>query len=258
MISSGPSNFDVICYRRNFLGAVIARADFLSPIEALASTLPADLGKAATSRFPIAEPRKASVQEVAVSAEDLSARRTEFTEWIFHGKDREKTLCISQNWLWIEVKRYERYEVLRDDFEAALSAFLRANPQTQINRLGLRYVNRVELQEPNPMDWARYLADYTLAILQQADPKQIARALHVLELNLGDFNLRFQYGMPNPDFPAPIKRKLYVLDLDAYARGPQENNRIGSSLDAFHAAIQERFEATITDALREKMNAERE
>lgn len=258
MTTSEESNLDAICYRRNFLGAVIARADFLSPIEALASALPADLGKVATSRFPIAEPRKASVQEVAFSAEDLSTRRTEFTEWIFHGKDREKTLYISQNSLWIEVKRYQRYELLRDDFEAVLSAFVRAHPQAQISRLGLRYVNRVELQEPNPLDWARYLADYTLAIFQQANPAQLARALHVLELNLGDFNLRFQYGMPNPDFPAPIKRKLYVLDFDAYAQGPQENERIGTSLDAFHGVIQARFEATITGALREKMNDEGE
>jgi uncharacterized protein (TIGR04255 family) len=86
----------------------------------------------------------------------------------------------------------------------------------------------------------------------------LSRALSTLEFNFGDFNLRYQFGISNPDYPAVIKQKSFILDLDAYYRGIQDAEDIEGTLDKFHDCIQEFFESSITDKLRGIMNGRRE
>jgi uncharacterized protein (TIGR04255 family) len=238
-----------ICYHSNFVAQVIARADFLSPISSLVSGLPASIGTSIRERFPIPEPRKAISQKVNLPEGNV-------TEWLFYGKEREKSLSIAPGWIWIEQKRYERYESFRDDFITSLLSLCEAFPDAQISRLGIRYINQIELKEIDPFDWSQYLADYATATLSaQADKSKIVRDFHSLELNCESFNLRFQFGMHNPEYPAPIRRKLFVLDLDAYSQRTIEPGNIQSALDEYHHAIQARFEGTIKEPLRRLMNA---
>ena len=59
--------------------------------------------------------------------------------------------------------------------------------------------------------------------------------------------------MLNPDFPAPMSQKLFVLDFDAYYHGPQDYDDLVKNIDIFHERIQELFENLIKGPLREKM-----
>ena len=54
-------------------------------------------------------------------------------------------------------------------------------------------------------------------------------------------------------FPAPIKKKLFILDTDAYTQGLIEMSDIPAKLEKFHEAIGNLFEQVITNGLREKM-----
>jgi len=63
--------------------------------------------------------------------------------------------------------------------------------------------------------------------------------------------------MPNPDFPAPIKQKIFTLDLDASYQSLQEQVEISTNLDKFHDKIQSLFEMSITANLREILNAQK-
>ena len=65
--------------------------------------------------------------------------------------------------------------------------------------------------------------------------------------------MRFQYGMPNPDYPAPIKKKHFILDFDAYAEMLIDISELGDTLDTFHDRINSAFEQVIKDGLRKKM-----
>ena len=53
--------------------------------------------------------------------------------------------------------------------------------------------------------------------------------------------------MHNPDFPAPIKKKIFILDYDAYCSGILTKDEIFKNLPIFHAEIQRLFESSITD-----------
>jgi uncharacterized protein (TIGR04255 family) len=86
-------------------------------------------------------------------------------------------------------------------------------------------------------------------------PRQLTRLIQVAELKYDDLDMRFQFGMPNPDYPAMMKRPQFVLDLDAYV---QTAHDLGDSLqymEQAHGLIQGLFERSITDQLRERMNA---
>jgi uncharacterized protein (TIGR04255 family) len=65
--------------------------------------------------------------------------------------------------------------------------------------------------------------------------------------------MRFQYGMHNPDYPAPIKKKIFILDYDAYCNGILTKNDIFKYLPIFHEEVQKLFENSISDKLRIRM-----
>jgi len=82
---------------------------------------------------------------------------------------------------------------------------------------------------------------------------EICRAFNNLSFNYGDLFLTYQYGLYNADFPAPIRKRNFVLDFDAYCQGPQNFDDIRRNIDLFHDKIQDLFERSITDKLRNKM-----
>ena len=245
-----------ICYKRPFLTSVIARVDFPSPIAQLERQLPKVLSETVTKAFPIAEPRPAFTQELQIRpAGDVQQQRSEYTEWRFHGQDREKTFTIVPRAVFVEYKVYTSYEGLKNDFLGVLSRFFEFYKDTQGSRLGLRYINNIELPDGDPLNWEQYLNKSMLSLFGLYPDRQfISRAFHNLELNFDDFNLRYQFGMPNPDYPARIRKKTYALDLDAYRQGPQDFADISESLDKLHERIQEVFELSITHELRRIMN----
>jgi len=270
-----PNGFEHICYKRNFLQRVIARLDFLAPFPRANEPLPTELTQEILRRFPIAEPKQAFAQEfeVAVATQELKTHRTEFTEWRFFGRNREKQLTLQpgvlggkqftlqHGFLWIEVKQYERYETLREEFLAVCTAFFRSFPDApQPSRLGLRYINVFErLGEDMPLtDWSGFFHPSLLEAFKFAPPEDcgmLSRVFHNMEFAFDECSLRFQFGMNNPDYPARMRRKSFVLDYDSYFQGAIDQSAIGDLLDRFHGKTQQYFERSIGDKTREVLNA---
>ncbi len=243
-------------YLKTYLTQVIARVDCASPVTAASAPLPGDLAAQALKRFPIAEPRKGLARELQISDTGVSTKESEITEWRYHGKEREKTLTIAPAAVFVEYSRYSTFDALKTDFLSVVRLFLSSFPEARASRLGLRYINNISLDNGNPLDWAPYLSPSLLCILRiPPDQSLITRAFHNLELGLPGFSLRFQYGIHNPDYPAHIRRRTFVLDFDAYYQGLIEPTEIANLLESFHSKIGEMFEEAITDKLRETMNA---
>jgi len=250
------TEYENIEYRTNFLKEVIARIDFVSPVSKLEKELPPTVSKAALSSFPISEPRKAIAQELQVSPKELHTKTTESMEWRFHGKEKEKTLTVTPHSLFVKYKSYSTFEVLRDEFLKITAEFFNAFPDVQCSRLGLRYINNITPPNGNIFEWGDYINESMLSIFQfYPEATHLSRVFNILEFNFEEFQLRYQFGMPNPDYPARIRKKVFVLDLDAYYQGLQNENEVSANLQNFHGKIQELFEHSITDNLREIMNA---
>jgi uncharacterized protein (TIGR04255 family) len=249
--------FAPICYRKNFLKEVIARVDLLSPLPAVDDALPASLAEVAVRTFPIPEPREALHRAVQIGPEGVSSSEKRLKEWRFHGRDRTKTLTISREAVLVQHTTYQTYELVRDEFSGILERVAQLFPEAQPSRVGLRYVNSIELPEGNPTDWSSYLAPPLLSLFgfpPEADRPALARVFHNLELSLDAFSIRYRLGMHNPDYPARIRQKVFVLDLDAYLQAYVEIQQVTRLLDKFHQTIQQYFELSITDGLRSIMS----
>lgn len=151
-------------------------------------------------------------------------------------------------------KHYESYKIFSENFFTIIEPLLSLHP-IQLRRFGLRFVNHIEFDKGETFSWSRYLNKNLLCIFNiPSNKKLIARAFHNLELNFGDYNMRFQYGMHNPDYPACIKKKIFILDFDSYYAGILEKDDLKSYFSKFHSSIQEMFEYSITDNYKTILN----
>jgi len=244
-------------YRTPFLKDVIVRLDFSSPVTKLAKTIPQGLKEIVSPLFPISEPKGFIGKELIVTKDITKEKTLEGTDWFFHSVDRQKTLIVSRGNVNISYKKYDSFDVLKQDFLPIVEELFGTYDDFGGNRLGLRYINEITLSENNVLDWANYLDERLLTNLNfPQDPSKICRAFNNLELNYGDLFIKFQHGILNADYPAVIRKKRFILDYDAYYRGPQNLEDVKHNIDIFHEAIQTLFEYSISDELRSLMGVE--
>jgi uncharacterized protein (TIGR04255 family) len=248
--------FEAILYKNNFLQEVIARIDLVSPISILINELPKEISTEALSNFPIDEPKKGFTQQVVFSPSKLITNKQEFTEWNFYGRDRKKMLRISPDSFFISYNKYETFDKLRAEFDSFKNCFFNLFKEAQPSRLGLRYINQIDLTNGNPFDWHDFLDSNLLNLLNyKVDGAKPSRIFHNYEVVFPDeYNLRFNFGLHNPDYPSPLRKRIFTLDYDAYYKGLMEPKNITDFLDSYHSSIQELFEHNITDKLRKVMN----
>jgi len=244
-----------VCYENNFLKEVIVKVDFSSPLEALRKKIPPHVGNAALTCFPISEPKKALAQKLKLSAVEITHEKQEFTEWNYYGREREKRLVIAPHCVFVTYSHYSTFEALKEDFFSVLSSLFEAFPNLGIGRTGLRYINHIVPNMPDPFEWHDYIDGRLLGLFSRfTERKYITRLFNIAEFKYEDLQIKFQFGAPNPDFPATIRRPLFILDIDGFVHGLQELSEISKNLDRAHERIQALFEESITDRLREVMH----
>lgn len=242
-----------ICYKKNFITEAIAKVEFLNPIIELDQTLPKEFSDSIVNLFPIAELKEISNNNVTITNSGVQNNIDKGIEWSFWNKDRSKRISLSKNVLLLVQNRYASYDNFADEFLTAFNALCSIYKDLIFRRFGLRYVNNIKLAESEPLNWDNYINDkLTASINIPDDSSHISRTFHNLEMNYENFNLRFNFGIHNPDYPAIIKQKVFILDMDAYHNGLQNKEDVISSLPEFHSKIQELFEFSIKDGLREK------
>ena len=248
--------YETVCYQKSFLKQVIVRFDFVAPIPGIEKALPQKLGTVFSENFPILEPRDAVEHqvEIAVVGGEPKHRQKSFKEWVFFGKNREKQLSFSSSYLFVVHTVYSTYEEMKATVVAVVSSLEQAYPDTRVSRFGLRYVNNIEIDGVAPVTgWGEYITPNLIATIPFFDPDNLARLVSISEVRCGELNLRFQFGMPNPDFPSPMKRPSFILDLDAYIQTAHEIPVALQHMEKAHGCIQNLFEQSITNKLRERM-----
>lgn len=245
---------ETVCYKKPYLKDVILRLDFGSKVEAFMKALPQKIATAALQRFPLSEPQKAQMQEITFSATALQTKTEDSMQWVYHGRNREKTLTITPETLLITNKKYESFEVFHEDFDHVLKALFEAQKDLSVSRVGLRYVNVLETPGDDPLSWSEYVHEDMLGIIDMhKDVKALTRAFHIVEFNYDGQHVKFQFGIANPDYPAPIKRRHFVIDIDSYFIGALTQEDVARCVDAAHEKIQVLFEESITDKTRALM-----
>lgn len=245
-------------YKKNFLTNVIARVDIASPQDTLKNKLPKELNNIAVMHFPISEPKSAFSQEFKITQSEFSTQKQDFIEWNFFGGKRDKRLTINQQYYFVEYKKYNNFETVKKEFVEFSEEFFNHFSEAQPSRIGLRYINEIDNHAENPLLWDKEINKKLLCLFKlNYSGSSPIRIFHNFEIKYSNFNLRFQFGIYNPDYPAIIHRRHFILDYDAYYQGMFDPSEISEFLVDFHSKIQDLFEDSITDKLREVMNETR-
>lgn len=247
--------YDDAVYKKNFLKQVIVRFDFVAPIPGLESSLPQKLAADLTANFPIQEPQSGKVFQINISPEQASRVETPFNQYNFFGRERDRQLTLASSYMFVLYNKYANYEEMRKAVREAATVIDNAYPDTRVSRFGLRYINTIEMDGDPISQWDKFICPDLLTALGRFDKNALTRWVQQSEMKCGELDLRFLFGLLNPDYPSVIRRAIFTLDFDAYAQGAHELTKSLQYMDQAHDCIQDQFERSITTELRDYMNA---
>lgn len=246
-------------YEKNFLTKVIARIDFETALDGLTSELPDQVLDELTAQFPILEVRDTQTQEVTLTVQKRQPRleqtmSEQFKTWRFMSEDKTTLLEIDRNSATYSATCYSRYSEFVTPFIRAIDSLTAATAEPlAMRRVGLRYIDELKLADGDPFDWTGLVSDKLTGALAFAAGDPMLRAMSVLELDFGGRRLRMQYGMPNPDFPARVTRRHFVIDCDAFISARVEKNDLAEELEGLNRLVYDYFERAIGPDLRNAM-----
>lgn len=243
-----------ICYKKNYLKQVIAKIDFAQPLSDLNHDSIVAIVAEIKKRYPIAEQATAFQQGIEISDKEIKSSKTEFPEWNFHGVNREKTLKINQHFLQVLLTKYTSEADFRDDLLNPISQVIGSRPDVLIARTGVRFINIFDFEIDSFTKIKEYFTESISAHLANiVNPNECVRSMLVNECLIDETRIRMQSGLFNPDYPAIIKRRHFVLDIDAYIDFPHQIRDVDKYFRDFHIKVQSMFESHITQKLRDEV-----
>lgn len=242
-------------YKTNFLKNVILRLDF-DKIEL--GKLKPFLEKYKTT-FPDIEEKKGEQGLINFNfkTKELQQDLAPISTWVLYNSGKTKKIQIEPNSLIIEYLSYsDSTELLSDTSIAA--EFIKEFKIKTINRLGLRYVNEIKIDNGDVLDWGDYINDDLLGSINfsQKNTLGLTRAMSILSFKKDFGNINFNFGMWNSSYPNIISEKTFILDIDAYSKFPldTEDIKLDEIIKEFNHGIESIFENSIKDNLRSILN----
>ena len=238
-------------YKKNFLDKVIVHLAFDSVID-LSKGLPKQFSESLLKAYPVSKVQETVNKNIKISQAGVHVDENKGNQWQYRGLNNEKLLTLDSKFFSIQYNQQENYDVFKDEFIKFKDLLFNSYPELVVSRIGLRYINVIKIAEDNPLDWSRYINDSLISSFNFLPTKEVvSRAFHNLEFNFSRYNINFKYGMNNPDHPAPIKKKIFILDYDGYALGLQDKDSIQDNFSDINEKIYELFELSVKDGLRE-------
>lgn len=245
-----------VCYKKNFITKVILRVDFEKLSEEQIRNQPS-FSQLVTGTFPHMSTQPMVEMEIDVG-EDTSVKRTDAgNQWTYKKKiDGTVQLVLGHSFLAVEYgpADYQSYPSFYADFEIVHKALLEVFNIKQCSRIGLRYINEIRLPG-RALDWEGIIAQRLLdAVLAGAlTESRLIRSMHqYIQLKDQDQGM-LNYGIFNPDFPAPAVQRHFILDIDCSRRGVIDCIDFSDCVHKLNDMCTVIFEASIEEKLREEM-----
>lgn len=244
-------------YQKNYLSDVIFRVDFPLILE-ISKEAPEKFQKEIIAEFPILEAVKQYGFHIEANEDSPISTPLDKTVWRFKNKEGDLIIELDEKFLVVNAKKYVDYSSFKERVARILEAFYKTYPSTVVQRLGLRYVNQIEIPgEENFFEWAGYINEDLIKNIDFVDDKAtIKRTMQILEIAVDrETKINFRAGIFNSNYPENITNKEFVLDYDCYTRTPLEQAVILTKLDSYNKVITEYFEKSIGDNIRGILNA---
>lgn len=240
-------------YKKNFLDKVILRVDFEEvPLINISKFI-----ASVKAQFPKSERKLGYENEVTISfkgGDEPQQIRREITIWKLNNKNDSKRIEIASRWITLEYDSYTDSNELLKDAREVVDTFIEDFEIKVANRVGLRYVNLLKLNELNATDWSKYLNKKLLGMIDFSleNKMKISRTTGQIVQHDETRDLTFNFGLWNSDYPNVVTRKEFVLDYDCYTTLPTSlgGPKVSELVGEFNKKIELLFEASITDGLR--------
>jgi len=235
---------------------MILRLDYGTPIDDFAIKLPESVYDSLRDVTIRREVKEQSAEELLFNIDrtNIVRRIDKYNEWVFSNDFNR--FIINKHVIIMSVSKYLSYNHHYSEFNKVWSAVLELYPQISLRRIGMRYINRIDLPDTS-RPWNEFINPILVPqSIESKYPMQPIKQFNTIEYRTEDNIIRFQYGLPNPDYPSINMNKLFVLDYDEYTDMPVDGISLSDRLTGFHAHIQDLFEQSITEDLRSVMNDE--
>lgn len=243
-------------YKKNFLTQVIVRADFPS-ILLLKEKEPGKFQDLIRNEFP---KFSSSVNEVVEGTRTKTNIIDKFSTWVFKSKDENCEITLTHNFIAFTSRHHRNFEEsIKIIWDKIWGHFYNTYKTPFCSRLGLRYINEIELRKGSPIDWSGYINEHLISNLNfLKDKGDILRSMQQAVIGKDDFKITLTHGIFNSDYPNIATQRKYILDIDSFCDLEIDQSEISSKLVAFHDKIKDIFEASIGIDLRREMGFEDE
>jgi uncharacterized protein (TIGR04255 family) len=183
--------------------------------------------EAIRSQYPVLRPEREL--GLVMSPEGVAPASDTPTIWRFQDRPGEWKISLAPTFMALETSRYSS----RDDFLERLTQALEAlgehiRPELY-ERLGIRYVDRLET--PDALLRLRdFIRDEILGVVAAAEPSSLEHHLSQTQFAVDDSHLTARWGVLPPGSThepsiSPAPERSFVLDLDMFETGEWEFDR---------------------------------
>ncbi|TAK69852.1 MAG: TIGR04255 family protein [Dehalococcoidia bacterium] len=204
-------------------------------------------------RYPFLQ----QLQQISVTfagPEVAPPKATSQAAWQFADAEKRWTITLAPDALTLETERYSSFDDLGDQMRLALDALVQHIRPGFATRLGLRYVNEIEVASAELTAWTGVLNEHWRSILDSGVVEgAITHWLQNLRLETGDGTLNVNVGLI-PDERQP----RVVIDLDYFdeTQAVMDLETTMSRLGRWHEHIHSMFRWSISDEMLARLEAD--
>lgn len=254
-----------VCYKNNFIKQVIFRIDFLRYVtpDVIFSN---ELENAIVKFYP----QKGKDQIMRFNAINLvfdknvsgipsaNGQSIEGLQKEYSTNNGNKVI-LSNMFVAFEINKYTIFDELMKCIKDILYILFKSGIVIA-KRSGLRYINMFETNRFK-LQKRYFNNDISSTLITKQTPKEeslcLIRSMHTNEYRIENAKLNFRYGMYNPEYPNCLRDNSFVLDYDCFSEEAFENaDQILRFIEFAHGRIQELFESSISQSLRQVMDNE--
>lgn len=234
----------------NFLKQVILRLDFLGEIDRSQQVLD-DIKGAVSDILPEFETRDIVSVEMTIDQAQKTTQERRYKSFLLHNNATNNSLILEPSAIIFDLKKYNNFNEFKVLVQRVIQNLGEQSSSIKVSKTGLRYINQIIIDEGNPFDWTELIKEPLICSLNFInDRSELSRHVGVMELNKSDYDVRFQYGWFNSEYPNPIAKKEFLLDYDCYSKNKSDISSIIGQIDILHEEIKNLFEqSTYTENL---------
>lgn len=219
----GLSGLERVILGRTHVEAAVAEIRFVTDHRELPEPVAAQIWEGlGTDRYPVFEPSTQMVVNIEITPQGPVQSQSSQQGWLLATADRATAVTLMPALVILQTREYERYSTsLGQPLARILELMTAATGVGKIQRLGLRYINRLTEPDANtPEFWRDHIRPPFAGPLHSPVASLVAGIHQQVELTLDPTaGARVQSGVfldQQPGVAAKASRYSYLVDLDVF------------------------------------------